>query len=99
MKELFDIHVVLSTAEDFEQFEEEAQDVSEQFNDMLHYLYSRVDDDIDTEALARLFQHVWEYWSQEPQFNEIEVDELFDWVDQLLATWEDDDSTDEHIIQ
>ncbi len=94
MKELFDIHVVLSTSEDFEQYDEQAEEASELFNEMLHHLYAAIDDDKPVGEIEQLFQHVWEHWTNEPQLIDIDTDELFDWVDQLLATWEDGDSTD-----
>ncbi|WP_438863704.1 hypothetical protein [Neptunicella sp.] len=92
MKEMIDIHVVLATAEDMQQWEDDAEDVAERFNDMLHYLYNAADEDIETEKLEQIIQHVWEYWSKDQHLIDIDAEDLYDWVDQLLATWDDGDS-------
>lgn len=93
MKHMVDIHVVLATAEDFEQWEEHAEDVAEKFNTLLHLLYDRVEDDIATATLENMFQHIWETWSQDRHLLEIEEEDLCDWVDQFITTWEDEPSS------
>ncbi|WP_416304850.1 hypothetical protein [Neptunicella sp. SCSIO 80796] len=92
MKEMIDIHVVLATAEDMQQWEDDAEDVAERFNDMLHYLYNAADEDIEIGKLEQIIQHVWEYWSKDQHLIDIDAEDLYDWVDQLLATWDDGDS-------
>lgn len=90
MKHLVDIHVVLATPDDFEQWEDDAELACEKFNTILHVLYHRVSEDIDTQSLEKMIQHVWENWSQDQNILDIEEDDLCDWVDQLLATWDDE---------
>jgi hypothetical protein len=90
VKELVDIHVALATAEDMDVFDEyEAEEAAEQLNVILHMLYDRVDDDIQVDTLEKMIQHVWENWREDPDLLGIDAQDLSDWVDQLLATWDD----------
>lgn len=89
MKHLVDIHVVLSTSEDFDVWEDQADEASDKFNTILHMLYDSVDEDIRVETLEKMFQHVWENWLEDSHLLDIDDEELRDWVDQLLATWDD----------
>lgn len=91
MKELIDIHTVLSTPADMDDYHDEPEAASDALNLILHALYSRVDDEIDTQTLEKMLQHTWEFWYKEQQLTEIDDDDLSDWVDQLLATWDDSD--------
>lgn len=93
MKEMIDIHVVLATAEDMmDDWDEQADDAAERLNEMLHYLYDSVDDDIETQQLENMIQHIWEFWSKDQHLVDIDAEDLQDWVDQLVATWDDVDS-------
>ncbi|AWL11885.1 hypothetical protein HMF8227_01410 [Saliniradius amylolyticus] len=92
MKSLIDIHVVLATQDDMQFWDEEAEDAADRLNEMLHYLYQQVDEDIPVPRLELMLQKVWENWHQDPHLIDSDVTELFDWVDHMLATWEDDDS-------
>ncbi|MCC2604375.1 hypothetical protein [Planctobacterium marinum] len=90
MKEFFDIHVVLATAEDMDVFDEEqAEEAAEQLNTILHLLYDKADEDIPVEQLENMVQHVWENWREDADLLSIDAQDLSDWVDQLLATWDD----------
>ena len=91
MKHLVDIHVVLATAEDFEHWEEQAEEAADIFNSILHMLYDSADEDIAVDKLEKMLQHVWENWIEDRQLLDIDEEELRDWVDQLLATWDDAD--------
>lgn len=90
MKHLVDIHVVLATAEDFDLWEEQAEDAAEKLNMILHMLYDRADEDIESEKLENLLQHVWENWREDSHLLDIDDVDLRDWVDHLLATWDDE---------
>lgn len=89
MKHLVDIHVVLSTPQDFDVWEEQAEEASDKFNTILHMLYDGADEDIAVERLEKMIQHVWENWLEDRHLLDIEDEELRDWVDQLIATWDD----------
>ncbi|GGD52321.1 hypothetical protein [Lacimicrobium alkaliphilum] len=90
MKQMVDIHVVLATPADMEFWEERAAEASDKLNEFLHYLYNSVDEDIDTHQLELMLQHIWENWYEDQYLLDIEEHELHDWVDQLLATWDDE---------
>ena len=89
MKYNVDIHVVLSTFEDMDDFHDDPDEASERLNFILHAMYDRDDEDIETERLEKLLHHVWESWQQDSHLLEIDDDELLDWVDHTLATWDD----------
>ncbi|MCC2615664.1 hypothetical protein LJ739_05370 [Aestuariibacter halophilus] len=94
MKHLIDIHVVLSTVDDMDHWEEQAEDASERLNTLLHMVYDAADDDIPVPRLENQLQHVWENWREDSYLLDIDLVDLRDWVDHLLATWDDDDSHD-----
>ena len=90
MKELVDIHVALATAEDMDVFDDElAEEAAEQLNVILNMLYDKADDDIQVEVLEDMIQHVWENWREDPDLLGIDAQDFSDWVEQLLATWDD----------
>lgn len=89
MKTAIDLHVVLATVEDMEQWEDQAEEASDKLNLILHLLYDRAPEDIPVSALEKLIQQVWELWQDDVHLLDIEEDDLCDWVDQQLATWED----------
>lgn len=91
MKELIDIHTVLSTPEDMEDHHDDPDQASDSLNLLLHAVYLKSEEDISPFKLDKMLQHVWEFWHKEQQLTEIDDDDLTDWVDQMLATWDDSD--------
>lgn len=89
MKDMIDIHVVLATPDDMEYWDEQAEEAAEKLNTILHMLYDGADEDIATSALENMFQHIWENWREDSHLLEIDDEDLRDWVDHLLATWDD----------
>ena len=90
MKEMIDIHVALATPEDMDVFDEEhAEEAAEQLNLVLHMLYDSVEEDIAVATLENMIQKVWDTWRENPDLLAIEAHDFRDWVDQLLATWDD----------
>jgi hypothetical protein len=90
MKNLVDIHVTLATLDDMDFWEDQAEEAVEKFNTILHLLYDKADDDIEVEKLENMIQFIWENWRQDSYLLDIDEDDLYDWVDQLLATWDDE---------
>jgi hypothetical protein len=90
MKNLVDIHVTLATLDDMDFWEDQAEEATEKFNTILHLLYDKADDDIEVEKLENMIQFIWENWRQDSYLLDIDEDDLYDWVDQLLATWDDE---------
>jgi len=91
MKELIDIHTVLSTPEDMEDNHDNPGEASDALNMILHTIYQNVNDDINIQTLEAMLQKAWEFWHKEQQLTDIDDDDLRDWVDQMLATWDDSD--------
>ena len=82
MKSSIDIHVALATLDDMEFWDDNAEEAMDRFNALLHMLYDNADEDIDTTSLENMIQYIWENWRNDS--------DLFDWVDQLLSTWDDE---------
>lgn len=90
MKELVDIQVALATAEDMDVFDEDKMEMAaECLNTILHMLYDSVDDDINASQLERMIQHVWDTWREDSYLLAIDEQDLRDWVDHLIASWDD----------
>ena len=89
MKSSVDIHVVLSTFEDMEDFHDDPDEASERLNFILHAVYDNAEEDIETQRLEQILHYAWESWQQDKHLLEIDDDELLDWVDHTLATWDD----------
>ena len=96
MKHMIDIHVVLSTPEDMEYWDDQAEEASEKLNTILHMVYDCADEDIETSRLENILQHIWENWREDSYLLEIDEVDLQDWVDHLLVSWEDVDQEDDY---
>ncbi|WP_166423055.1 hypothetical protein [Paraglaciecola sp. 20A4] len=90
MKSSIDIHVTLATRDDMDFWEDNAEEAMDRFNSLLHQLYDSADEDIDTVSLENMIQYIWENWRNDSHLLDIDDDDLFEWVDQLLATWDDE---------
>lgn len=78
-----------------EYWEDKAEDAADKLNVILHMVYDSADEDIETQRLEKIFQHIWENWREDSYLLEIDEDDLRDWVDHLLATWDDADQHNE----
>ncbi len=89
MKNLIDIQVVLATSADMEYWEEHAEAAADRLNDQLFMLYERAPDDTPIERLELQIQKIWDVWREDEHLLDIDTQDLSDWVDHLLATWDD----------
>ena len=96
MKQNVDIHVALATFADMEDYHDDPDGAAEQLNLILHLMYDRADEDIDTQRLEKLLGLVWETWHQDLHLVDLDEGELLDWVDHQLATWDDADTEETH---
>ena len=87
---MIDIHVTLATVEDMDFWEDRTEEATDRFNSLLHMLYEKADEDIDSVSLENMIQYIWENWREDSHLLDIDEDDLYDWVDQLLATWDDE---------
>ena len=94
MKHMVDIQVVLATWQDMEDVFEDPDEAAERLNTVLHMVYDRAEEDIETERLEKLLAHTWSIWHQDDNLLYVNDDDLLDWVDHLLATWDDADNLD-----
>ena len=87
---MIDIQVVLATVEDMDFWDDRADDATDRMNTILHLLYDKADEDINTTSLENMIQYIWENWREDAHLLDIDEDDLYDWVDQLLASWDDE---------
>ena len=57
MKSSVDIHVVLSTFEDMEDFHDDPDEASERLNFILHGIYDNAEEDIETQRLEQILHY------------------------------------------
>ena len=87
---MVDIQVVLATVDDMDFWEDRAYEATDRLNTILHMLYDKADDDINSHSLENMIQYIWENWREDAHLLDIDEDDLYDWVDQLLASWDDE---------
>jgi hypothetical protein len=90
VKHTIDIQVVLATVEDMDFWEDRASEATDRMNTILHMLYDKAHEDINSTSLENMIQYIWENWREDAHLLDIDEDDLYDWVDQLLATWDDE---------
>ena len=73
---------------------EDPDEAAERLNTVLHMVYDRAEEDIETERLEKILAHTWSIWHQDDNLLYVNDDDLLDWVDHLLATWDDADNLD-----
>lgn len=89
MKHNIDIQVVLATIDDMEDIHSDPDAACEQLNFILHALYDRADDDISVSDMEKILQLAWETWQHDSHLSDLDEDELLDWVDHTLTSWDD----------
>ncbi len=94
MKYSVDIQVVLSTPEDMMDVHDDPVEASDRLNFILHAVFDRAEEEIETGRLERILHFSWESWQQDSNLMDIDDDELLDWVDHTLATWDDSDNNE-----
>ena len=87
---MVDIQVVLATVDDMDFWEDRAYEATDRLNTILHMLYDKAGDDINSHSLENMIQYIWENWREDAHLLDIDEDDLYDWVDQLLASWDDE---------
>lgn len=87
---MIDIQVVLATVDDMDFWEDRADEAMDRMNTILHMLYDQADEDINVTSLENMIQYIWENWREDAHLLDIDEDDLYDWVDQLLASWDDE---------
>ena len=87
---MVDIQVVLATVDDMDFWEDRAYEATDRLNTILHMLYDKAGDDINSHSLENMIQYILENWREDAHLLDIDEDDLYDWVDQLLASWDDE---------
>ncbi len=84
MKELVDIHTVLSTPADMEDMHDDPVLSSEKLNDMLHIVYMQLDENLSVQHTEIILGYVWEYWHQDIHLAELDDDDMIEWADYVV---------------
>jgi hypothetical protein len=90
VKHTIDIQVVLATVDDMDFWDERASEAMDRLNTILHMLYDKAHEDINSTSLENMIQYIWENWREDAHLLDIDEVDLYDWVDQLLSTWDDE---------
>lgn len=83
MKELVDIHTILSTPSDMEDVHDDPVLASEKLNCILHTVYMQLDDNFSTQYTEIILGYIWEYWHQDIHLAELDDDDMIDWVNYI----------------
>jgi len=89
MNPFIDVHTVLATPEDLDDWHDDPFEATEKLNVMLHHLADGCVDDDSSKRFDNLCQQVWEHWHKDPHLVDIDESDLTDWVDHQLASWDD----------
>jgi hypothetical protein len=92
MNFLIDVHTVLATPEDLDDWHDDPDDAAEYLNLMLHHVADLCSEDTSSTRFEQLSQKIWDYWYKDQSLVEIDERDLLDWVDQQLASWDDSGS-------
>jgi hypothetical protein len=87
---MVDIQVVLATLDDMDFWDDRAEEAMDRMNVILHMLHDQADEDIEVINLENMIQYIWENWREDAHLLDIDEDDLYDCVDQLLASWDDE---------
>ena len=90
MKHFVDIHTILSTPNDMDDLHDDPYGASDKLNLALHMTYDALSEDEDVSTIEKMLTFVWEHWHQDKYLSDIEVDDLVDWVDHLVDTWDNE---------
>lgn len=86
LKELVSINSYLVGAEDLADWHEDSELAADNYNLAVHAVYQIADDDIDTEELIGLLEHIWQALAADEYLTEFEDEsEIMLWVEAFLA--------------
>lgn len=81
----FDIHSYLVTREDAIFFDDDAEEASDQINEMLHHINALRTEDDTTEELEEMVRRTLYDWIEEPALLELSFDDMDEYVQTLMA--------------
>ncbi len=92
MKDLVNIQDFLVAPHEIGDWEGEEELVCDKLNDLLHYCWDRIPDDMDTDTIERMLSGIWENLRGDTVLLDCELDELRDWVSTYMGAVQDSEN-------
>ncbi len=84
MKDLVNIQDYLVTRDEVGDWEGEEELVADKLNDLFHYGWSKIPDEMDVETINTLLTGIWDKLRGSTALIDVDMDELFDWIDNYM---------------
>ena len=85
MKDLVNIQDYLVTRDEVGDWEGEEELVADKLNDLFHYGWSKIPDEMDVDTINTLLTGIWDKLRGSTALLDVDMDELFDWVDNYMV--------------
>lgn len=92
MKDLVNIQDFLVEPLEVGDWEGEEEIVADKLNELLHYCWSLIPDDMDNELIERMLNGIWDNLRGDTVILDVGMDELQDWVDTYMRSLENIDN-------
>jgi hypothetical protein len=80
VKDLINVQDYLFATHDVGDWEGEEEQVAETLNELIHFAWNMLPDDLDCETIDNLINGIWEHLRGDLAMIEAEFEELTDWV-------------------
>lgn len=81
MKDSLQIHDYLVTPNEIGDWEGEEEDVADKLNEIFHYTWEKLPDDLSVDQIQHVMTSIWEALRGETILVDTDIDELIDWAD------------------
>lgn len=80
MKDLINIQDFLFTDSDVGDWEGDEELIADKLNDLLHFCFDRIPEQMDTQTIEQTLNGIWESLRGDMALLDTDLDELRDWV-------------------
>lgn len=89
MKDMVNIQDYLVNEFEIGDWDGDEELVADKINELLHYCWDRIPDDMDTQLIERMLEGVWENLRGDTVLLDCELDELQQWLVTYMRNLED----------
>lgn len=86
MKDMVNIQDYLVSHHEVGDWDGEEELVADKLNDLLHYCWHKIPQEMDTAMIERMLEGIWDSLRGDTVLLDCELDELFPWVDSYMET-------------
>lgn len=86
MKDMLSVHDYLVAQDEIGDWDGEEEMVADKLNELFHYTWQRLPDDMSVEDIDNAMHGVWQQLRGSTVLLEVELDDLIDWVDNYVGT-------------